>query len=187
MFCLSGYNYFRTALQMSEYNYLEIGVFNGDSIAELGRAYPNKIIHGVDPFIEDGCTTHASGVNRFGALTNQRNSTHNNIAGLSNVKLFEETSASFANRLTDEMVKELNVGWVLIDGSHHYEDVVIDIKLAMRLIGNKKGGIVFDDVCVPDVGKAYQEFLDTYKGQYGPVLDIYLAEPGHILAHTINQ
>ncbi len=187
MFCQSGFNYFVNALKTSEYNCLEIGIFNGDSIATLSSIYPEKKFYGVDPFIEDGYTSHTSGVPRHERIMTQKENAYRNIDGKTNVTIFEETSASFAARLTDEMVKELNVGWVLIDGSHHYADVVIDIKLAMRLIGNKQGGIVFDDVCVPEVGQAYREFLEEYKGQYGPVLDIYLNEPGHILAHTINQ
>ncbi|HET8688291.1 MAG TPA: class I SAM-dependent methyltransferase [Methanosarcina sp.] len=187
MFCQSGFNYFADKFKTSDLNCLEIGIFNGDSIGTLASMFPEKKFYGVDPFIEDGYTSHTSGVQRHERILTQKENAYRNIQGKPNATIFEETSGSFAARLTDEMVKELNVGWVLIDGSHHYADVVIDIKLAMRLIGDKKGGIIFDDVCVPEVGKAYAEFLEEYKGKYGPVVDIYLAEPGHILTHTINQ
>jgi hypothetical protein len=58
--------------------------------------------------------------------------------------------------------------------------------LAMRLIGNRAGGIVFDDVCLPEVEQAYHKWLEIYKDQIGPVIDIYRDEPGHILFHQIN-
>ena len=186
MFCQSGYQAFSKCLKMSSYDYLEIGVFNGDSVAGLARQFPSKIIYGIDPFIEDGYTTHTSNVERGSIMSTQKQTAHNNTKDLSNVVLFETCSIDFATMLTDEMVVDMNVGWVLIDGSHHYNDVVVDMHLAMRLIGERAGGIVFDDVNVPEVGQAYQEWLEIYKDQIGPVSDIYLKEPGHILFHPIN-
>jgi len=186
MFCQQGYRVFSECLQVSQYDYLEIGVFNGDSIAGLARRYPHKIIYGVDPFIEDGYTTHVSNVERGNAMPTQKQTAHNNIKGLSNVVLFETRSSDFADILTDEMISDMNVGWALIDGSHHYDDVVVDMHLAMRLIGNRAGGIVFDDVCLPEVEQAYHKWLEIYKDQIGPVIDIYRDEPGHILFHQIN-
>lgn len=187
MFCWPAFDYFKQQLPNNEFNYLEIGIFNGDSIAELARANTNKIIYGIDPFIEDGCTMHTTHVKENESMPTQRQNTYNNIAGLNNIKLFEMKSVDFYNQLTDEMVKEMNIGWILVDGSHHYEDVVVDIKLAFRLIGNKKGAIIFDDTHCLSVRKAYDEFLITYKDQIISQIDInYNENKESIRAHFIR-
>jgi hypothetical protein len=187
MFCAPGFEFFNHQLKYSLYNYLEIGVFNGDSIGNLGREHTNHIIFGVDPFIEDGYTTDHTGVGKNEYANQQKANTVKNTQGLDNVIMFEMLSSEFADMLTDEMVADMNVAWVLIDGSHHYEDVAVDVKLAMRLIGDKPGGIVFDDVNLDGVGRAYREFLETYKAQVNVPQDIYATHPGHIIAHLINQ
>lgn len=187
MFCAPGFEFFDNHLGNSPYNYLEIGVFNGDSIGNLGRKHTGAIIFGVDPFIEDGYTTDHTGVGKDEYASQQKINTEKNTAGLDNVIMFEMLSSEFADMLTDEMVADMNVAWVLIDGSHHYKDVANDVKLAMRLIGTKPGGIVFDDVNLDGVGQAYREFLEEYKTQIGQAQDIYDLHPGHIIAHYINQ
>jgi hypothetical protein len=59
----------------------------------------------------------------------------------------------------------VNIGAVLIDGSHHYEDVSIDVELSMKLIGKKPGFIIFDDTDVEGVKMAQNEFLEKYEKQ----------------------
>jgi predicted O-methyltransferase YrrM len=186
MFCLPGHEFFRDHLQRSTHNYLEIGVFNGDSIAEMAKAYPSKQIYAVDPFIEDGYTSHTSMVERHEHLGEQKKNTLENINGLTNVTLFETTSEQFAKDLTDEMVVSLDVGWVLIDGSHHYPDVAIDTELAMRLIGDKKGGIVFDDVNLPDVKQAHNEWYAKYQHRVASTVDLYPGNPGAIIGYQLK-
>jgi len=98
-FAIKALEHFTNHLKNYDGNYLEIGVFNGDSIASLGDLYPNKKIYGVDPFIEDGNTSHATS-KRFGEeLTNQKESTLNLIKDKSNVILFKMTSKSFLKNL----------------------------------------------------------------------------------------
>ena len=177
MFCRPGFIFFRQELSKSDLNYLEIGVFNGDSIAELAKLNPNKMIYGIDPFIEDGCTMHTTHVKENESMPVQRQNTYNNISGLSNIKLFEQKTSEFDN------TQDLNIGWILIDGSHHYEDVCIDIKIAMKQIGNKKGGIVFDDTNYAPVIQAHNEFLIEYKDRITNTVDLY---NGAIMAHFIN-
>ena len=41
-------------LSNSEFNYLEIGCFDGYNLAVLAEKFPNKTIYGIDPFINDG-------------------------------------------------------------------------------------------------------------------------------------
>lgn len=144
-------------------NYFEIGVFNGVGIAELGRRNPDRIIYAVDPFIEDGFTVGASKEEKGNPMPNQKEACYNNIKDLDNVVLFNTTSKNFSSMLTDEMVSDMNINWVTIDGSHHYEDVVVDYHLAVKLINGKPGVLVFDDMAHIGVERAFNEFIDDYK------------------------
>ena len=187
MFCEPAYLLVLEHLGKTPFNYLEIGVFNGDGIAGIAQRHPDRIVFGIDPFIEDGATTAHTGVAEAEDLPKQRENTNKNIAGLSNAVLFEVTSQEFAKMLTSEMIQYMNIGWVLIDGSHHYSDVATDINLALRVIGDKPGVIIFDDVNLPGVNQAYQEFLARTDIVKSPAQDIYSIHPGRILFHTINQ
>ena len=187
MFCQAGFQFFAQHLGLSPYNYLEIGVFNGDSIAQIAGGYPNKIIYGVDPFIEDGCTTDHTKVNQNEFMPTQHENTMKNIEGLENIVMLKMTSIDFAEMLTDDLISDMNVGWVLVDGSHHYTDVINDAHVAMRLIGDRQGGIVFDDVNLPGVRRAHDEFLSIYGDRVGKQMDIFDFHPGHILAYYINH
>jgi cephalosporin hydroxylase len=157
-FAIKALEYFTNHLKDYDGNYLEIGVFNGDSIASLGDLYPNKKIYGVDPFIEDGNTSHATGKNFGEIIVNQKESTLNLIKDKSNIVLFEMTSKSFFEELNDKKIKELNINAIFIDGDHHYEHVKNDVELTQALIGNKKGLVIFDDTRLEDVQKAMNDF-----------------------------
>ena len=150
------------AMRETHGNYLEIGTFNGVGAANIAKLYANKTIYVVDPFIEDGHTTGASGVGHGSHMSTQKQNALNNFKDLSNVVLYEQTNNQFASTLTDEIVDQMNVGWVLIDGSHHFNDVVTDYNIAIRLIGNKSGVSVFDDLRVFDVANAYNQFQTEF-------------------------
>jgi hypothetical protein len=151
-------------LTSTEYNSLEIGVFNGAGTALIGLTFPNKTIYAIDPFIEDGNTNWITEAGEGNQLDIQRQNCYNNIKDLPNVVLFETTSEEFNKKLTEKMVNEMNVGWVIIDGDHNYEPVTIDYELAIKIINKKKNsGIIFDDITLPGVKKAINEFLEKYK------------------------
>jgi hypothetical protein len=149
-------------LRELEGNYLEIGTFNGTGAAGIARQYPNRTIYVVDPFIEDGNTVDESKTTRGNKMPTQKSNALQNFGPLSNVVLFEQTSDDFAKQTTDDTLAGMNVRWVLIDGSHHFEDVVVDYNLAMRLLGNRSGIIVFDDLRVFDVANAYNQFQTEF-------------------------
>ena len=186
MFCQPGFRAFQTALPDSSYNYLEIGVFNGDSIAQLASENPGKTMYGIDPFIEDGFTTKHTQKLQGQSIDTQRAATYNEIKDLTNVVLFEVTSQAFANILTDEMVTDMNIAWVLIDGSHNADDVGIDVDLAMRLIGTKNGGIVMDDLNIEGPRKGFEKLQLEYSDQISLIQDIYPSHRGHMALITIN-
>lgn len=150
-------------LNQTKYNSLEIGVFNGAGTAMIARTFPDKIIYAIDPFIEDGNTDWITQVGKGNTLNIQKQNCYNNIKGLTNVILFEETSENFSKKLTKKMIDEMNVGCVIIDGDHNYDPVTIDYELAIRIINKKQNSvIIFDDTNVPGVEHAVNEFLVKY-------------------------
>jgi hypothetical protein len=105
-----------------------------------------------------------TGVGKHNQLIEQKKQFENYNKDLSNVILFEETSKSFSDRLTKEMINEMNVGGIIIDGDHSYEAVTIDYELAIRLINKKKNSIIlFDDIQCIGVQNAIDTFLKKYK------------------------
>ena len=185
MFCEPAYELVHSQLGTRSFNYLEIGVFNGDSIGNIARRHPAHTVYGIDPFLEDGSTYTHTQVDTNEHMPVQQANTYKNIEGLTNVVLFETTSKGFADIVSDEMVTDMDVGWVLIDGSHHYQDVITDVDLAIRVIDHKPGVIIFDDINLPGVNKAYCEFLNRpIKKSSGR--DIYASHPGHIIFHEVN-
>jgi hypothetical protein len=184
MFCQSAYEFFQKSLYSNNRNYLEIGVFAGGSIDQLANLYPRRIIYAIDPFIEDGSTEHTSRVNFGATMITQRDQVHRIIKDRANLQLFETTSKQFADALTETQAQYMNVGSVLIDGSHHYEDVVIDGDLAMKLIGrNDVGYVVFDDLHHRPVQQAYQEFCWKYRDQLSEPITL---QGTSVAGHQVN-
>ena len=159
-------------LKDSKNNYLEIGVFNGIGLAKIAADHPDTMCEAVDPFIEDGHTTSASQIRTGKKMSAQHNSTLEAIDKLENVNLNVMTSHDYFANLTKEKITSLNIGTVLIDGNHHYDFVVNDYKLAMAVIGNKAGLIVFDDMSVPGVKKAFDEFCIEHQDRIRDQLSI---------------
>jgi SAM-dependent methyltransferase len=76
-----------------------------------------------------------------------------------NIIPFPNTTMCFMN-----MCRKLNCkfDYIIIDASHQYEDVKIDLEIARVLL--KDGGrIIGDDLGWPGVSKALEEFVNTYK------------------------
>lgn len=163
MSVLSGqvYDYVCRELPTIDGNYFEIGVFNGAGFARVARENSGKKCYAVDPFIEDGHTNASSGSSTGSYLNQQKQNFLENTKDLDNITLFEMTSTDFANQLTDQQINEMNISAVTIDGNHHYEHVVVDFGIAVRLL--KQGGrIVVDDTDVVGVGRAYREFKEKF-------------------------
>ena len=162
MLCFISFGYFQEHLKHSPYNYLEIG--NGDGPCKLAQQFPDKTIYTIDPFIEDGYTTIISGIQRNEKLSRQRESFLSYKASLTNIVHFEMTSFDFLQTIKGRQkeIDEMNIGNVLIDGSHHYEDVLIDIELVTLLTGKHRAHIIFDDIALPSVVKALEYFRANY-------------------------
>lgn len=145
-------------LNANDGNYLEIGVYYGDTFFEIVKGHPNKQLYGIDPYIADGWTGQHKGV----VLNEAEQRCDEQIKKYTNAVIFKKTSKAFNQSLTPEMIEMMNVSVVFIDGAHWYEDVMIDCELALKLIGNKKGFIIFDDLHISGVRGAISDSLKKY-------------------------
>lgn len=161
MSVLSGgvYDYVCLSLPNVVGNYFEIGVFNGTGFARIAKTFPDRQCYALDPFIEDGHTIASSGMQLGSTLVTQKQNFLLNTDDLLNVTLFELTSEEFEKNFSTEQCQKLDIGMVVIDGNHHYNNVVIDFQIALKLLGNNQGIIVVDDTDIVGVGQAYGEFL----------------------------
>lgn len=158
------YRYVTSQLDSFPGNYLEIGVFNGDGFSSIANKFPNKTCYAIDPFIEDGHTEHTSGLVRGDSLSKQKENFIANTQSLKNIVHFQVTSVDFYNQLDSLQIEQMDISIILIDGSHHYNDVINDCKLSVKLLSNRKSGlIIFDDLHVEGVRQAYDEFCNEYK------------------------
>ena len=183
--CAAGLTFIKSVLGNFQGNYLEIGVFNGELISELGQQFTDRKIIGIDPFIEDGNTVTITNAIKGGKINTQRQNTLNAISDKPNVTLFEMTSKDFLGQLTQEQIDEFNINIVLIDGSHWYDDVVIDFEISRRLINTKPGIIVVDDIGpgMPEVERAKEEFKAQHSNL---VTKVTLPQGGIVEAIFLN-
>lgn len=173
MTILSGavYNYACMILPPQPGNYFEIGVFNGTGFSRIAKENPTKQCYAIDPFIEDGHTVASSSVQKGHSLNAQKQNFLNNIKDLTNVTYYEMTSLEYLQTMPDKQYEEMNISIVTIDGDHHYDNVKIDFNIAIKLIGNKEGQIIVDDIDVVGVKKAYDEFLEDYATRINKEID----------------
>ena len=168
------YNYLKDALKSIKGDYLEIGVFDGEGLAMIANNFPEKIIYGVDPFMEDGNTTHITSISRDNKLDFIEKQARYNTLPYRNACLFVMTSKEFGQFYPKVTNAFDDISAVFIDGSHWYDDVTYDYHLAVSIINGKKGIVAFDDLLIPDVNKAYNEFLTIYKDIIEKVINVHV-------------
>lgn len=165
MLCRDAFDFFLRELPKLPGNYLEFGVFDGETISRLAAAFPEKQFYGVDPFIEDGNTYHISGVGRGDPMPCQRQSSMDRVRGMKNVQIFIEASRDFARRFdppNEPGLLAMKLSAVLVDGSHHYEDASSDFMLAGRAL--EGGGVIFfDDTYLEGVSRSVREFRAEFE------------------------
>ena len=135
-------------------NYLEVGVYYGHFITALCSEYQDKLFYGIDPFISDGCVPG----DRGSAIPEIEEIATYNILQASNGTLIKSTTQEFLKSDTVENTLQ-KVSCILIDGSHHYEDIVYDLELVLRVSNNLKKAVFFDDMLVEDVSKGARELI----------------------------
>jgi len=150
-------------------NYLEIGCYDGvalKTMSLLDSHAADRRYYGIDPFLGDYFVPHGnlseedSKNGKFLPMPEQRKNLYENISDCENITFFETTSEKFLNSKTNKEMEDLNVTTVFIDGCHHREYIKIDCMLAVTLIGQKRGAIIFDDMEHPEVSEVVREFLD---------------------------
>ena len=172
-------------------NYLEIGCYEGvgiagvaefcDRVAKSQNAENDKKVYGIDPFLGDEFVSWDDHVElrknlkegeeapMFLPLTEQKENLYHNISPYNSITFYETTTEDFMKSKTDAEIEEMNISVCLVDGSHHYDYVVMDWHLAMKAIGDKSGFIFFDDIHEPGVLNAindFRDFLETnHKGR----------------------
>lgn len=157
MYCRVAFDLFCQVLPKLPGNYLEIGVLNGDSVRELALRFPSKIIYAIDPFIDDGNTSWFTHVPEGKPLVEAKANALKNMAGIGNIKFFEQTSRDWSKDKSVADLYEMQLSAVLVDGSHHYPDTSHDLDLSLRCLD--RGGLIFaDDLHLDDVRRAIEEF-----------------------------
>jgi hypothetical protein len=161
-------------------NYLEIGCYEGVGIAGVAEfcdeiAKINKKVYGIDPFLGDEFVSWDDHVElrknlkegeeapMFLPLTEQKENLYHNISPHDSITFYETTTEDFMKSKTDAEIEEMNISVCLVDGSHHYDYVVIDWHLALKAIGDKSGFIFFDDTHEPGVESAINDFLTYFQ------------------------
>ncbi len=139
-------------------NYLEIGVYEGDALKDFATRWPKKIFYGIDPFLSDKDTLGHHGVPVGETLHAQKHHAHENFKGISNIVFFETTSKLFSEMMNQDTLDSMEVSVVYVDGSHTYDDTMIDLNLAARCI--RQGLIYVDDYDLPAVILAMRDFCD---------------------------
>lgn len=156
MLAESVYHFIADELRKYKGDYLEIGIWDATGICFLAEKFPDRKFYAIDPFIDDGSTTHISGIEKGELLASIKEMALKNIAMYKNIVLYPVKSSEFKNKLS-------NISLVLIDGEHSYLSCLKDGELAIKLIGNGNGCIVFDDTQVPEVADAMADFSNQYK------------------------
>lgn len=142
-------------------------MFDGEGIAMLAGMFPQRKFFGIDPFIEDGYTSHVSGVAAGGALSQMERLARNHVRPHPNVELMVITASDFEKSLDQRRIDAISAGVVFVDGDHH--KCREDLSLARRLIVHPHGIIAVDDLHVPDVRKSVDEAVAEFKFGVAPV------------------
>ena len=146
-----------------EGNYLEIGCYHGLSLCAVAGGAPRTICHGIDPFLGDVATHPDLGVensiNGERVDFSQDHPLYENIKHFPNIEFFEMTTEKFMDSLTEHDIERMNITSFYIDGCHHYKYVLYDAKSCLKLLNNKNGFMLFDDMHNEEVQSAYSDFI----------------------------
>jgi hypothetical protein len=141
-------------------NYLEVGVYQGHFLATLCSEYQDKSFFGIDPFISDGCVPGERG----SAIPEIEEIAKHNILQVANGTLIKCTTQDFLKSDIKDSILE-KVSCILIDGSHHYEDIIYDLELVLSISNNFEKAVFFDDMAVPDVAKGAKELISKLENR----------------------
>jgi hypothetical protein len=140
-------------------NYMEIGSFDGEGIAMLCNKFPERKFYAIEPFIEDGNTSHITGIEKGNDLQIVRESFIKNIKDCTNLQHIEQSTIDYMIISGQNKVKFPDIGILLIDGDHSYDAVQHDLMFAWYLAENHPIIVIMDDINNPGVHKAIKTLL----------------------------
>lgn len=141
-------------------DYLEIGLYYGHFFTRVADQFPNKSIIGIDPFISDGYTRDAQGT----IIIDIEEIARYNASQVNNATLYKTTTEDFLKR-EDAFQLVNNVSCVLIDGSHHYDDIMFDLNLVLGLQNDYDKFVIFDDLQIQAVVASAAELKNRLSGR----------------------
>tara|TARA_R100000008_G_C3572523_1_gene163124 strand:+ start:198 stop:806 length:609 start_codon:yes stop_codon:yes gene_type:complete len=154
---------------ITEGNILEIGCFEGRNLTDLSKQFPNRTIHGIDPFISDGKVPDY-GLNKIDGMKQTRRLLHENIAGLDNVRFHEMKTSDFMSKFSKKEIVDLDIGVCIIDGYHTKEMAMIDFQLAeiaLQLDDKKENAtsklLIIDDTSIPEIFEVFEYVNKKYE------------------------
>jgi len=142
-------------------NYLEIGSYYGVFISELAEEFPNNLFYSIEPFITDAYAVEDKETLRNEVMDYYLFNTIN----FPNIHHFNLTTE---NCLKEKIYNKINdVSCILLDGSHYYKDICIDIDFVNVIVNNNNREImvVFDDLHVEDVINAIEYFENIFSNK----------------------
>jgi predicted O-methyltransferase YrrM len=171
----------RTLLGSGRKVYLEIGVFNGGSLALMMQHPLETELHGIDPLI----------------LANQVEFT---FANISKFNKYPRTVTIHQKYSYDpellQRLKGVSIDLLFVDGDHQGPAVIQDFELYAPLV-SKEGFIVFDDYIDPEFSPEVRPAVDLivertktgyYPGAYeviGTLPNFLLADPADMVENSV--
>jgi hypothetical protein len=140
-------------------NYLEIGSFDGEGIASLCKKFPDRKFYSIDPFLEDGHTSHITKDFRGEFLSLIENKFKENTKTCKNLTHYKITT----ERFIDLYYKNLpDIDILAIDGDHSFYGVSTDLLLASIFSRKKPIIVLMDDIDKETVNRALSIFNDLH-------------------------
>lgn len=121
-------------------NYLEIGSESGSRLTVLAREFPEKTIISIDGDPANFETIYKE------------------IAKFTNVMFYDTTVAEFTSTLSDNTADTMAVDTVLINLPKDYADSAEAVKLAVKLLSNEPGQVLFANCDNENISAAIVEF-----------------------------
>jgi hypothetical protein len=141
-------------------SFMEIGSWDGEGIADLCKTFPNSKFYSIDPFIEDGNTSHISILPEGYKLEEIKSKFIENTALLSNLTHYELTTQSFLDLYSNQLPQ---IDILLIDGDHSFLGASTDLLLASLLAKKNNLTVYMDDFNKESVRKAFTIFSELHK------------------------
>lgn len=142
----------RDWLKLNGGDYLEIGSYYGVFMSELAEEFPNSIFYSIEPFVTNAYATE----DKEKLQKEVKEYFIHNTESFKNITHWELTTKECLEKEYNKFLYD--VSCVLVDGSHHYENICIDINFINNICTDREIMVIFDDLHVEDVLLAIKHF-----------------------------